>query len=98
MPMAIDLSSTISAATYARLQILWANRTLPPAQSRLLLEVWTADQPKRVKLADRANALLPLLTSYAIALNHAADLAGEQTGLGGCELLEMAGLPLRFPS
>jgi hypothetical protein len=51
-----------------------------------------------VKKADQANSLLPLLTSYAPALNKAADLAGENPHLAEHERLELAGLPLKFPS
>lgn len=47
--------------------------------------------------ADADNALIPLLISYATALNRAADLAGESPPLGAAEILELAGLPLRFP-
>jgi hypothetical protein len=96
--MATDLSATISPATYNRLRMLWQNRTLPPQQSRTLLEIWSADRPSLVKKADEANSLLPLLTSFAPALNQAATMAGENPHLGEAEVLELAGLPLRFPS
>lgn len=96
--VAIDLTSTVSPATYRRLELLWQNRTLPPWPSRTLLEIWSADKPAKMKAADQANSLLPLLTSYAPALNLAAELRGENPHLAEHEILELAGLPLRFPS
>jgi hypothetical protein len=78
--------------------MLWRNRTLPPRQSRTLLEIWSQDRPAAMQNADRANALIPLLTSYAVALNLEADLAGESPHLSEYEILELAGLPLRFPA
>lgn len=88
----------MSPATYQRLELLWRNRTVPPRQSRTLLEIWSEDKPKAMKAADQANSLLPLLTSYAVALNHAAMLEGDNPHLAGHEALELAGLPLRFPA
>lgn len=95
--MGIDLSGTMSAATYKRLEMLWSNQTLPPRQSRTLLEIWSADKPAAVKKADEANLLLPLLTSYSKALDRAVDIQNENPHLAEFEVLELAGLPLRFP-
>jgi hypothetical protein len=77
--------------------LLWNNHTLPPIESRTLLEIWAEDKPEKVKKADQANSLLSLLTSYAPALNKAAELRGQNGHLAEYEILELAGLPLRFP-
>lgn len=94
----IDLSGTVSEATYKRLEMLWSNRTVSPRFSRTLLEIWSADKPAEVRKADQANLLLPLLTSYVPALNRAADIQNENPHLAEFEVLELAGVPLRFPS
>lgn len=96
--MATSLAGTISQPTYARLETLWRNRTVPAQASRTLLEIWSADKPAKVKEADQKGSLLPLLTSYAPALNKVPELAAENPHLAEHEVLEMAGLPLRFPS
>jgi len=94
----VDLSHVMSEASYRRLEMLWSNRTLSPKWSRTLLEIWSEDKPQAMKAADRANSLLPLLTSYTVAVNHAAMLAGENPHLAEYEVLELAGVPLRFPA
>lgn len=98
MQIASDLSASMSTTTYRRLELLWRNRTLPPLESRALLEIWSADQPAAVKRVDDAGSLLPLLTSYAAALRLAAELRGRNPYLAEAEILELAGLPLRFPT
>lgn len=96
--MAADLVHVMSNASYRRLETLWRNRTLTPQYSRTLLEIWGADKPVAMKRADAANALIPLLTSYAAALNLAPELAAQYPNLGEAEILELAGLPLTFPA
>lgn len=95
--MAVSLSHVMSQATYARLEMLWRNGTLTPRWSRLLLEIWSEDKPIAMKNADEANSLLPLLTSYAPMLNKAPDLEAQNPHLAEHEILELAGVPLKFP-
>ena len=93
-----DLSTVMSPASLKRLEMLISNRTVPARQAITLLKIWSEDKPKVMKRLDQANSLLPLLTSYAPALNKAADLAGENSHLASHEILELAGLPLRLPA
>jgi len=91
-----SLAPTLTEAAYEEI-MTWGEKKSFSRVLRTLLEIWQADNPKRMKELSHKNQLLPMLKKLEYNLDQAADLRAMDAAPATFEILQQAEVPLRLP-